>query len=77
MLFGTKNSLKKYEHFNNLKTSTTIEITKRVKYIGDYIDNELKMDNQIKNTVKICNYHIRNIAFIEKIPRLKCTKNID
>ena len=67
MLFGTKNSLKKYEHFNQIKISTTtIEITKKVKDLGVYIDNELKMDDQIKNTVKICNYHIRNIAFIRK-----------
>ena len=67
MLFGTKKSLKKYEHFNQIKISTTtIEITKKVRDLGVYIDNELKMEDQIKNTVKICNYHIRNIAFIRK-----------
>ena len=67
MLFGTKKMLKKYEHFNHIEIgTTTIEITKKVKDLGVYIDNELKMEDQIKNTVKICNYHIRNIAFIRK-----------
>ena len=67
MLFGTKSSLKKYEQFNQIKMGhTTINITKKVKDLGVYIDNELKMEDQIKNIIKICNYHIRNIAFIRK-----------
>ena len=67
MIFGTRNSLKKYELVNQIKIGTTeIDIKKKVKDLGVYIDNELKMDDQIKNTVKICNYHIRNIAFIKK-----------
>ena len=67
MLFGTKNSLKKYKHFNQIQFGTaTIEITKKVKDLGVYIDNELTMEDQINHTVKICNHHIRNIAFIRK-----------
>ena len=49
MLFGTKNLLKKYEHFTKINIgTTTIKITKQVKDLGVYIDNELKMDIQIK-----------------------------
>ena len=67
MLFGTKKLLKRYENFNQIKLGkTTIEITKKVKDLGVFIDNELKMEDQIKSTVRICNYHIRNIAFIRK-----------
>ena len=31
-----------------------------------YIDSNLTMKNQISNTVKVCNHHLRNIAFIRK-----------
>ena len=67
MLFGTKYALKKYEEFKQIRIgASTIKITKKVKDLGVYIDNELKMKDQINQTVNICNYHIRNIAFIRK-----------
>ena len=67
MLFGKKHSLKRYDHVNQIKIgTTTIEIVKKVKDLGVYIDKELKMEEQINHTVKVCNYHLRNIAFIRK-----------
>ena len=53
MLFGTENTLKNYEQFQHIM-------------LGVYIDSNLTMKNQISNTVKVCNHHLRNIAFIRK-----------
>ena len=77
MLFGTKNSLKKYDQFKHIEIGTsTIEITKRVKDLGVLIDNELKMKDQINQTVNICNYHLRNIAFIRKYLDINALKTV-
>ena len=77
MLFGTKKSLKKYEQFNQIKIGTsTIEITKKVKDLGVFIDNELNMKDQINQTVNICSYHLRNIAFIKKYLDIKSLKTV-
>ena len=65
MLFGTSNSLKKYEHFKKVNIGmTTIKITKKVKGLGFHIDNELKMEDQIKNIIRTCYLSSKNIAFI-------------
>ena len=37
-----------------------------VRNLGVIIDCNLTMRNQILNTVKVCNHHLRNIAFIRK-----------
>ena len=77
MLFGTKNSLKKYEQVKHIQIGTaTIKIVSKVKDLGVYIDKELKMIDQINYTVKTCNYHIRNIAFIRKYLNTNALKTL-
>ena len=77
MLFGSKNSLKRYDHVNQIKIgTTTIEIVKKVKDLGVYIDKELKLEDQINHTVKTCNYHLRNIAFIRKYLNTNALKTL-
>ena len=77
MLFGRKNSLKKFDHVNRIKIgTTTIEIVKKVKDLGVYIDKELKLEDQINHTVRTCNYHLRNIAFIRKYLDKKALKTL-
>ena len=67
MLFGTKNSLKNYQQFLNIRIGETdIEFVPVVRNLGVMIDCNLTMRNQILNTVKMCNHHLRNIAFIRK-----------
>ena len=67
MLFGTKTSLKYYQQFRNIKIGEAdIELVPFVRNLGVIIDCNLTMKNQILNTVKVCNYHLRNIAFIRK-----------
>ena len=67
MLFGTENTLKIYEQFKHIMIGTSnIEIVPVVRNLGVYIDSKLTMKNQISNTVKVCNHHLRNIAFIRK-----------
>ena len=67
MLFGSTRTLKKFEQLKNITIgSSTINITTVVKNLGVLINNNLSMKNQILQTVKTCNYHIRNIAFIKK-----------
>ena len=77
MLFGRKNSLEKFDHVNRIKIgTTTIEIVKKVKDLGVYIDKELKLEDQINHTVRTCNYHLRNIAFIRKYLDKKALKTL-
>ena len=67
MLFGTANSLKNYEGFKTVSIGNNeVKLVRVVKNLGVLMDSGLTMKDQILNTVKVCNYHIRNIAFIRK-----------
>ena len=67
MLFGTEHALKNYEQFQHIMTgASNIKIVPVVRNLGVYIDSSLTMKNQISNTVKVCNHHLRNITFIRK-----------
>ena len=67
MLFGTSSSMEEYKQFQNIKIGeANIEMVSVIKNLGVSIDNNLTMKNQILNTVKVCNHHLRNIAFIRK-----------
>ena len=46
--------------------TSNIKIVPLLRNLGVYIDSNLTMKNQISNTVKVCNHHLRNIAFIRK-----------
>ena len=60
-----RKTLKNYEHFQHIITGTSnIKIVPVLRNLGVYIDSNLTMKNQISNTVKVCNHHLRNIAFI-------------
>ena len=43
-----------------------MELTKRIRNLGITFDQEMSMRDQIQNTVKVGNYHLRNIAFIKQ-----------
>ena len=67
MLFGTEHALKKYEQLQYIKIGTSnIKIVPVVRNLGVFIDENITMKKQILNTVKVCNHHLRNIAFIRK-----------
>ena len=67
MLFGTENTLKNYGQLQHIMIGTSnIKIVPVLQNLGVYIDSNLTMKNQISNTLKVCNYHLRNIAFIRK-----------
>ena len=69
IIFGTENTLKNYEQFQHIMIGTSnIKIVPvgLLRNLGVYIDINLTMKNQISNTVKLCNHHLRNIAFIRK-----------
>ena len=67
MLFGTENTLKNYEEFQHIMIGTSnIKILPVLRNLDVYTDSNLTMKNQISNTVKVCNHHLRNIAFIRK-----------
>ena len=67
MLFGTEYNLRNYAHVEYMHIGTSkIKVTPLIKNLGVYIDRTLTLKNQILNTVKTCNYHLRNIAFIRK-----------
>ena len=67
MLFGNENVLKNYEQLQYVKIgSSNIKIVTVIRNLGVFIDRNLTLKNQILNTVKVCQYHLRNIAFIRK-----------
>ena len=67
MLFGTEHALKNYEQFQHIMIgASNIKIVPVVRNLGVYIDSSLTIKNQISNTVKVCNHHLRNITFIRK-----------
>ena len=67
MLFETENTVKNYEQFQHMMIGTSnIEIVPVIRNLGVYIDSSLTMKNKISNNVKVCNDHLRNIAFIRK-----------
>ena len=67
MLFGVKTSLTNYQQLRNIRIGEAdIETVSVVRNLGVMIDCNLTMKDQILNTVKTCNYHLRNIAFIRK-----------
>ena len=67
MLFGSTNALKRYEHLENITIGASIiKIKTEVRDLGVLVDNKLSMKNHVLQTVKTCNYNIRNIAFIRK-----------
>ena len=75
MLFGTMATLKNYQLFQSIKIGDAdIRIVPLVKNLGVLIDCNLTMRNHIVNTVKVCNYHLRNIAFIRKYLTESSTK---
>ena len=67
MLFGSKDGLSKLERIEKMKICTTeVLLVDSVRNLGVEIDKNLKMDKQIFNTVRSCNYQLRNITFIRK-----------
>ena len=67
ILFGTENASKNYEQFQHIMSGTSnIKNCTSSTKLSVYIDSNLTMKNQISNTVKVCNHHLRNIAFIRK-----------
>ena len=67
MIFGSTNEIKKYDQFSEITIgSSVIKIKSVVRNLGVLIDKNLTMKDQILQTVKQCNYHIRNIAFVRK-----------
>ena len=67
MLFGSTHTLKKYDHLENITIGLSIiNIKKVVRDLGVQVDSTLSMKNQVLQTVKMCNFNIRNIAFIRK-----------
>ena len=53
------------EQFQHIMIGTSnIKIVPVLQKLGVLIDSNLTMKNQISNIVKVCNHHLRNIAFI-------------
>ena len=75
MLFGVKTSLTNYQQLQKIKIGEAdIETVSKVRNLGVMIDCNLTMKDQILNTVKTCNHHLRNIAFIRKYLSEKSAK---
>ena len=43
-----------------------VNIVSLVRNLGELNDKNLTMNEHIQNVVKVCNYHLRNIAFVRK-----------
>ena len=67
MLFGKKSLLANYQQLQTIGIGDVeIETVPEVRNLGVMLDCNLTLKKQILNTVKTCNHHLRNIAFIRK-----------
>lgn len=75
MMFGSKDNLKNLVSIEKMKICTMeVPLVDSVRNLGVVIDKNLKMDKQILNTVRLCNYQLKNIAFIRKYLNEDTTK---
>ena len=66
MIIGTKTSLQNLGDINLNVNGNQIQCVEQVRDLGVVIDRNLSLSGQINNTVRIANYHLRNIVFVKK-----------
>ena len=66
LIIGKRSHLRKLNiaSFNILDTTMTVK--NEAKNLGVIIDENLSFHSQINNTVRVANYHLRNLSFIKK-----------
>ena len=65
MYIGNKDDLKDLPDMLNIG-QYQIKTTNKAKDLGVIIDDHFKLDNQIREVVRICNYQLRRLATIKK-----------
>ena len=65
---------------NNLNTislgAANISVSDKIKILGTFLDCNLTMNQQVNETVKSCNYHIRSLRHVRKRLNLESAKLI-
>ena len=76
IIIGSKMKLKDFEGISSLKLfDTDIEVSKRIKNLGVFIDSSLTLDDQIKSIKKKSIGNLKNISHIRKyIDKETCLK---
>ena len=59
MIFGTKPGLSKLGPISSLVIGGDVAVKESIKILSVHLDPTLSMDNQVKASIKACNYHIR------------------
>ncbi len=67
VLIGTQQALRRLSHIKSIEVNgSEIEVSKTVRNLGVIFDQSLSLKDNILNTVRVANYHLRRIAFIKR-----------
>ena len=76
MIFGTRPGLSKLGPVSSLVIGGDVAVKESIKILGVHLDPTLSMDNQVKASIKACNYHIRSFRHIRRGLTLESAKLI-
>ena len=76
MIFGTRPGLSKLGPVSSLVIEGDVAVKESIKILGVHLDPTLSMDNQVKASIKACNYHIRALRHVRRGLTLESAKLI-
>ena len=76
MIFGTRPGLSKLGPVSSLDIGGDVAVRESIKILGVHLDPTLSMDNQVKASIKACNYHIRALRHVRRGLTLESAKLI-
>ena len=76
MILGTRPGLSKLGPVSTLVIGGDVAVKKSIKILGVHLDPTLSMDNQVKASIKACNYHIRALRHVRRGLTLESAKLI-
>ena len=76
MIFGTRPGLAKLGPVSSLVIEGDVAVRESIKILGVHLDPTLSMDNQVKASIKACNYHIRALRHVRRGLTLESAKLI-
>ena len=66
MIFGTRPGLSKLGPIPSLVIGGDVAVKESIKILGVHLDPTLSMDNQVKASIKACNYHICALRHVRR-----------
>ena len=77
MILGTRQGMSKLNQATLFDINgETVPVKESIKILGVQLDSALSMNIQVKETVKVCNYHIRALRHVRRSVTFEATKTI-